>query len=118
MVKLPYSKEVCTQVEALEKAGVSPPGHFFQLHGCRGRALTSKIGGHAKVGGTMLVSGIYPVCKKFYFLKKCGPINYCSLVWMFSDRATNAKPNRTFEKVLRLVCKTSESKLDKLKENI
>ena len=42
--------------------------------------------------------------------------NYCPLVWMFNDRATNAKLNRIFEKALRLVCKGSESKLGKLKE--
>jgi len=35
---------------------------------------------------------------------------------MLNDRATNAKPNRTFEKALRLVCKGSELKLEKLKE--
>ena len=40
----------------------------------------------------------------------------CPLVWMFNDRATNAKLNRTFEKALRLVCKSSELKLEKLKE--
>ena len=42
--------------------------------------------------------------------------NYCPLVWMFNDRATNAKLNCSFEKALRLVCKGSESKLDELKE--
>ena len=42
--------------------------------------------------------------------------NYCPRVWMFNERASNAKLNRTFEKALRLVCKGSESKLDKLKE--
>ena len=42
--------------------------------------------------------------------------NYCPLVWMFNERATNAKLNRTFEKALRLVCKCSESKLETLKE--
>ena len=41
---------------------------------------------------------------------------HCPLVWMFNKRASNAKLNRTFEKALRLVCKGSESKLDKLKE--
>ena len=41
---------------------------------------------------------------------------YCPLVWMFKDRTTNKKLNRTFAKALRLVCKGSESKLDKLKE--
>ena len=41
--------------------------------------------------------------------------NYCPLVWMFNERASNAKLNRTFEKALRLVCKGSESKLDKMK---
>ena len=35
---------------------------------------------------------------------------------MFNDRATNAKLNRTFEKALRLVCKGSELKIEKLKE--
>ena len=35
---------------------------------------------------------------------------------MFNDRATNVKLNRIVEKALRLVCKGSESKLDKLKE--
>ena len=35
---------------------------------------------------------------------------------MFNDRATNAKLNRTFETALRLVCKSSELKLEKLKE--
>ena len=42
--------------------------------------------------------------------------NYCPLVWMFTEKASNAKLNRTFEKAVRLVCKGSESKLDKLKE--
>ena len=42
--------------------------------------------------------------------------DYCPLVWMFNDRATNAKLNLTFEKALRLVCKGSESNPEKLKE--
>ena len=42
--------------------------------------------------------------------------HYCPLAWMFNDRTTNIKLNRTFEKALRLVCKGSESKLEKLKE--
>ena len=40
--------------------------------------------------------------------------NYCPLVWMFNDRATNKRLNRTFEKALRPLCKGSESKLEKL----
>ena len=44
--------------------------------------------------------------------------NYCPLVWMLNDRATNAKLNDTFQKVLWLVCKGSESELNKLKKNI
>ena len=43
---------------------------------------------------------------------------YCPLVWMFNDRTTNKKLNRTFAKPLRLVCKGSESKLEKLKDKI
>ena len=35
---------------------------------------------------------------------------------MCNDRTTNAKLGRTFEKVLRLVCKGSGAKLDKLNE--
>ena len=43
--------------------------------------------------------------------------NYCLLIWTFNDRATNAELNRTFERTERtLVCKGSESKLEKLKE--
>ena len=42
--------------------------------------------------------------------------NYCPLVWMLSDRATNAKLNHTFEKVLQLVYKGSELKLEQIKE--
>ena len=42
--------------------------------------------------------------------------NYCSLVWMFHDRATNSKLNRIHERALRLVCKDSESELEKLKK--
>ena len=42
--------------------------------------------------------------------------NYFPLVWMFSDRATNAKLNCSFEKVQRLVCKGSELKLKQIKE--
>ena len=38
------------------------------------------------------------------------------LVLMFNDRATNTKLNRTFEKVLRVVCKGSKSKLETLKK--
>ena len=34
---------------------------------------------------------------------------------MFNDRATDAKLNCTFENALRLLCKGSESKLEKLK---
>ena len=42
--------------------------------------------------------------------------NYCPLVWMFHDRATNLKLNRIHERALRLVCKDSESELEKLKK--
>ena len=42
--------------------------------------------------------------------------NYCPLVWMFHDRATNSKLNRIHERALRLVCKDSESELEKLKK--
>ena len=42
--------------------------------------------------------------------------NYCPLVWMFHDRATNSKLNRIHERALRLVCKDSEPELEKLKE--
>ena len=42
--------------------------------------------------------------------------SYCPLVWMLSDRATNAKLNHTFEKVLQLVYKGSELKLEQIKE--
>ena len=38
--------------------------------------------------------------------------SYYPLVWMFCDRATTAKLNRTFEKALLLVCKCSELKLE------
>ena len=41
---------------------------------------------------------------------------YCPLVRMFSDRAANAKLNRSFEKALQLVCKGSELKLKQMKE--
>ena len=44
--------------------------------------------------------------------------NYCPLVWMFHDRATNSKLNRIHERALRLVCKDSESELEKLKKNM
>ena len=43
------------------------------------------------------------------------PANH-PLEWMFSDRATNAKLNRTFEKAQRLVSKGSELKLKEIKE--
>ena len=42
--------------------------------------------------------------------------NYCPIVWMFSDKATNAKLNCTFEKAQRLVSKGSELKLKQIKE--
>ena len=42
--------------------------------------------------------------------------NYCPLVWMFSNRATNAKLNRALEKAQRLVCKGNELKLKQIKE--
>ena len=42
--------------------------------------------------------------------------NYCPLVWMFYDRTTNSKLNRIHERALRLVCKDSESELEKLKK--
>ena len=35
---------------------------------------------------------------------------------MFHDRATNSKLNRIYERALRLVCKDSESELEKLKK--
>ena len=35
---------------------------------------------------------------------------------MFNDRTANTRLNRTFEKALRLECKGSESKLEKLEE--
>ena len=38
-----------------------------------------------------------------------------SIMWMLNERASNAKLIRPFEKALRLVCKDSELKLDKLK---
>ena len=41
--------------------------------------------------------------------------NYCPLVWMFQNRATNSKLNRIHERALRLVCKDSESELADLK---
>ena len=41
--------------------------------------------------------------------------NYCPLVWMFHDRATNSKLNRIQERALRMVCKDSESGLADLK---
>ena len=42
--------------------------------------------------------------------------NYCPLVWMFHDRATNSKLNCIHERALRLVCKDSESELAELKK--
>ena len=42
--------------------------------------------------------------------------NYCPLVWLFHDRATNSKLNRIHERALRLVCKDSKSELEKLKK--
>ena len=42
--------------------------------------------------------------------------NYCPLVWMFHERATNLKLNRIHERALQLVCKDSESELEKLKK--
>ena len=42
--------------------------------------------------------------------------NYCPLVWMFHDRTTNSKLTRVHERALRLVCKDSESELEKLKK--
>ena len=42
--------------------------------------------------------------------------NYCLLVWVFSKRAANAKLNHPFERALRLACKGSELKLEKLIE--
>ena len=42
--------------------------------------------------------------------------NYCPLVWMFHDRATNSKLNRIQERALRMVCKDSESGLADLKK--
>ena len=44
--------------------------------------------------------------------------NYCPLVWMFHDRATNSKLNPIQERALRLVCKDSESELAALKNNM
>ena len=43
--------------------------------------------------------------------------NFCPLLWMFHDRATNSKLNRIRERALRLVCKDSESELAELKKN-
>ena len=42
--------------------------------------------------------------------------NYCPLVWMFHDRATNSKSNRIHVRALRLVCRDSESELEKFKK--
>ena len=42
--------------------------------------------------------------------------NYCPLVWMFHDKTTNSKLNRIHERALRLLCKDSESELEKLKK--
>ena len=42
--------------------------------------------------------------------------DYCPLLWMFHDRANNSKLNCIHEGVLRLVCKYSESELEKLKK--
>ena len=42
--------------------------------------------------------------------------NYCPLVWMLHDRATNSKLNCIQERAVRLVCKDSESELAVLKE--
>ena len=42
--------------------------------------------------------------------------NYCPLVWMFHDRATNSKLNRIQERALRMVYKDSESGLADLKK--
>ena len=43
-------------------------------------------------------------------------LNYCPLVWMFADRATNLMLNRILERALRLVCKDSESEIERLKK--
>ena len=40
--------------------------------------------------------------------------NYCPPVWMFHDRVLNSKLNLIHEKELRLVCKGSEAKCEKL----
>ena len=42
--------------------------------------------------------------------------NYCTIVWMFNDMTANTKLKCTFEKALRLLCKGSESHLEKLRE--
>ena len=38
--------------------------------------------------------------------------NYCPLVWMFHDRGSNSKINRTQERALKLVCRDSGRKLE------
>ena len=40
--------------------------------------------------------------------------NYRPLVWMFHDRVLNSKLNLIQERVLRLVCKGSETEYEKL----
>ena len=40
--------------------------------------------------------------------------NYCPLVWMFHDRELNSKLNLIQERVLRLVCKGSETECENL----
>ena len=44
--------------------------------------------------------------------------NYCPLVWMFHDRAADAKLSRIDERALWLVCKDNESELTELKKNM
>ena len=42
--------------------------------------------------------------------------NYCPLVWMFHDRATNSKLHPIHERALRLVCNDCESEQAELKK--
>ena len=55
------------------------------------------------------------ILMNYFISSQC---NYCPLVWMFSNRATNTKLNRTFERAQRLVCKGCELKLKQKKENM
>ena len=81
--------------------------HFYQLLSSHSNSY------HYFICKTILIL----LNQKFYMNSFISSqFNYCPLEWMFNEKASDAKLNRTFEKALRLVCKGSESTIDRLKE--